>query len=199
MARSGSTARRSDRSRRLTSSRSAHTHTYTPECHSSRRPKPPAIPPERSASRRQQLHPSLSARALSLLADRASSPSPHTDTSASAHRSAHTTRLRSAFSQDFHYPLLSESDFDAKPMVLLCGQYSTGKTSFIKFLLEREFPGMHFRPPTRFSHMSHPTFPRSHLLFFSRVPRNARGTRAHHRSLPGTSLLRRIPSPNTRP
>ena len=24
-------------------------------------------------------------------------------------------------------------------MVLLCGQYSTGKTSFIKFLLEREF------------------------------------------------------------
>jgi hypothetical protein len=26
-------------------------------------------------------------------------------------------------------------------MVLLLGQYSVGKTSFIKFLLERDFPG----------------------------------------------------------
>ena len=177
----------------------AHTHIH------SRMPQQPApkatCHPTRAIGESAPAAPpiALRARSLSLLADRASSPSPHTDTSASAHRSAHTTRLRSAFSQDFHYPLLSESDFDAKPMVLLCGQYSTGKTSFIKFLLEREFPGMHFRPPTRFSHMSHPTFPRSHLLFFSRVPRNARGTRAHHRSLPGTSLLRRIPSPNTRP
>ena len=143
----------------------AHTHIH------SRMPQQPApkatCHPTRAIGEPAPAAPpiALRTRALSLLADRASPPSPHTDTSASAHRSAHTTRLRSAFSQDFHYPLLSESDFDAKPMVLLCGQYSTGKTSFIKFLLEREFPGMHFRPPTRFSHMSHPTFPRSHLLF----------------------------------
>jgi len=32
----------------------------------------------------------------------------------------------------FHSPPLSPSDFDAKPMVLLVGQYSVGKTSFIR-------------------------------------------------------------------
>ena len=29
--------------------------------------------------------------------------------------------------KDFHYPLLSDDDFEAKPMVLLVGSYSTGK------------------------------------------------------------------------
>src|SRR5690606_21164747 len=33
---------------------------------------------------------------------------------------------------EFHTPLLDEVDFMAKPMVLLVGQYSVGKTSFIK-------------------------------------------------------------------
>ena len=33
---------------------------------------------------------------------------------------------------DFHSPKLDEPDFDAKPMVLLVGQYSTGKTTFIR-------------------------------------------------------------------
>eukprot|EP00457_Paulinella_chromatophora_P002654 gb/GEZN01002659.1/.p1 GENE.gb/GEZN01002659.1/~~gb/GEZN01002659.1/.p1 ORF type:complete len:594 (-),score=89.74 gb/GEZN01002659.1/:568-2349(-) len=41
----------------------------------------------------------------------------------------------------FASPTLNNVDFDAKPMVLLVGQYSTGKTSFIKYLLERDFPG----------------------------------------------------------
>ena len=27
----------------------------------------------------------------------------------------------------FHYPLLTDDDFDAKPMILLVGSYSTGK------------------------------------------------------------------------
>ena len=31
-------------------------------------------------------------------------------------------------------------------------------------------PGICFRPPTHFSHMSHPTFPRSHLLFRPDLP-----------------------------
>jgi len=48
--------------------------------------------------------------------------------------------------QDFHSAPLSESDFDAKPMVLLIGQYSTGKTTFIKYLLEQEFPGCRIGP-----------------------------------------------------
>ena len=41
---------------------------------------------------------------------------------------------------------LDEADFDAKPMILLVGQYSTGKTTFIKYLLEQEFPGMRIGP-----------------------------------------------------
>ena len=32
----------------------------------------------------------------------------------------------------FHHPLLNLADFDARPMVMLIGQYSTGKTSFIR-------------------------------------------------------------------
>lgn len=46
----------------------------------------------------------------------------------------------------FHSPLLTDTDFHAKPLVLLLGQYSVGKTSFIKFLLERDFPGQRIGP-----------------------------------------------------
>lgn len=42
----------------------------------------------------------------------------------------------------FHSPYLRTSDFEAKPMVLLLGQYSVGKTSFIRFLLGRDYPGI---------------------------------------------------------
>ncbi|XP_021692252.2 EH domain-containing protein 1 isoform X2 [Hevea brasiliensis] len=47
---------------------------------------------------------------------------------------------------DFVSPLLTNSDFDAKPMVMLLGQYSTGKTTFIKHLLKRGYPGAHIGP-----------------------------------------------------
>ncbi|CAH0550297.1 unnamed protein product [Brassicogethes aeneus] len=47
---------------------------------------------------------------------------------------------------DFHSPKLEDNDFDATPMILLVGQYSTGKTTLIRFLLEREFPGMRVGP-----------------------------------------------------
>jgi GTPase SAR1 family protein len=46
----------------------------------------------------------------------------------------------------FHSPLLSENDINAKPMVLLLGQYSTGKTTFIQTLLGREYPGGRIGP-----------------------------------------------------
>jgi hypothetical protein len=36
----------------------------------------------------------------------------------------------------------TSSDFDAKPMVMLLGQYSTGKTTFIKHLLKTSYPGL---------------------------------------------------------
>ncbi|KAL6567515.1 hypothetical protein OROGR_001183 [Orobanche gracilis] len=39
---------------------------------------------------------------------------------------------------DFVSPVF---DFDAKPMVMLLGQYSTGKTTFIKHLLQCNYPG----------------------------------------------------------
>ena len=46
----------------------------------------------------------------------------------------------------FKYKIISSllqtnSDFDAKPMVMLLGQYSTGKTTFIKHLLKTSYPG----------------------------------------------------------
>ena len=47
---------------------------------------------------------------------------------------------------DFHMPPLVDADFESKPMVLLIGQYSTGKTSFIKYILERDFPGCQIGP-----------------------------------------------------
>ncbi|ESQ38179.1 hypothetical protein EUTSA_v10028561mg [Eutrema salsugineum] len=47
---------------------------------------------------------------------------------------------------DFASPALTNSDFDAKPMVMLLGQYSTGKTTFIKHLLGCEYPGAHIGP-----------------------------------------------------
>ncbi|XP_036624123.1 EH domain-containing protein 1-like [Trichosurus vulpecula] len=46
----------------------------------------------------------------------------------------------------YHSPSLLEADFDNKPMVLLMGQYSTGKTTFISYLLEQEFPCMRIGP-----------------------------------------------------
>jgi septin family protein len=38
--------------------------------------------------------------------------------------------------------LQTNSDFDAKPTVMLLGQYSTGKTTFIKHLLKTSYPGL---------------------------------------------------------
>ena len=53
---------------------------------------------------------------------------------------------RSCLYGDFHSPYLNSGDFEAKPMVLLIGQYSTGKTTFIRYLLERDFPGIRIGP-----------------------------------------------------
>lgn len=47
---------------------------------------------------------------------------------------------------EFYNSELTEGDFDARPMVLLIGQYSVGKTSFIRYLLERDFPGQRIGP-----------------------------------------------------
>jgi len=46
----------------------------------------------------------------------------------------------------FESPFLSDVEFDAKPQVLLVGQYSVGKTSFIRYLIGRDFPGQRIGP-----------------------------------------------------
>ncbi|KAG9282068.1 EH domain-containing protein 2-like [Astyanax mexicanus] len=47
---------------------------------------------------------------------------------------------------DFHSPSLEDADFDNKPMILVVGQYSTGKTTFIRYLLEQEYPSGRIGP-----------------------------------------------------
>lgn len=46
----------------------------------------------------------------------------------------------------FYSPPLTEAEIDAKPTVLLLGQYSTGKTTFITHLLGSDYPGSHIGP-----------------------------------------------------
>jgi len=52
------------------------------------------------------------------------------------------------FKYDYFYesPFLTDVEFDAKPQVMLVGQYSVGKTSFIRYLLGRDFPGQRIGP-----------------------------------------------------
>lgn len=51
-----------------------------------------------------------------------------------------------AFRSVLSETILDDPDFDAKPMILLVGQYSTGKTTFIRYLLEEDFPGIRIGP-----------------------------------------------------
>jgi hypothetical protein len=46
----------------------------------------------------------------------------------------------------FNTASLREADFTAKPTVLLLGQYSTGKTSMIEYLVGKPVPGAHTGP-----------------------------------------------------
>jgi EH domain-containing protein 1 len=67
--------------------------------------------------------------------------------------------IASKFSH-FNSPPLQSSDFEAKPMVLILGQYSVGKTSFIRSLLKQDSPGQRIGPePTtdRFTAIMHST------------------------------------------
>ncbi|XP_022657427.1 uncharacterized protein LOC111248775 [Varroa destructor] len=48
--------------------------------------------------------------------------------------------------EDFFSTPLEPAYFESKPLVLLFGEYSTGKTSFIKYVLGKEYPGMRIGP-----------------------------------------------------
>ncbi|KAJ2805571.1 hypothetical protein H4R21_001209 [Coemansia helicoidea] len=45
--------------------------------------------------------------------------------------------------EGFHSAPLTPQDIGSKPMVLLLGQYSTGKTTFVEYLLGEAYPGAH--------------------------------------------------------
>ncbi|KAJ1729638.1 hypothetical protein LPJ72_004871 [Coemansia sp. Benny D160-2] len=45
--------------------------------------------------------------------------------------------------EGFHSAPLTPQDIGSKPMVLLIGQYSTGKTTFVEYLLGESYPGAH--------------------------------------------------------
>eukprot|EP00429_Kryptoperidinium_foliaceum_P069833 CAMPEP_0176060608 /NCGR_PEP_ID=MMETSP0120_2-20121206/30210_1 /TAXON_ID=160619 /ORGANISM="Kryptoperidinium foliaceum, Strain CCMP 1326" /LENGTH=533 /DNA_ID=CAMNT_0017394153 /DNA_START=1 /DNA_END=1602 /DNA_ORIENTATION=- len=46
----------------------------------------------------------------------------------------------------FYSPPLTDADFCARPMVLLLGQYSSGKSTFIRHILGRDYPGLRIGP-----------------------------------------------------
>lgn len=55
--------------------------------------------------------------------------------------------LEESFKFDYFYsPPMTDSEFESKPQVLLVGQYSVGKTSFIRYLLGQDFPGARIGP-----------------------------------------------------
>lgn len=49
-----------------------------------------------------------------------------------------------SFNDLFLQTKLNDSYFDSKPIILLVGQYSVGKTSFIRYLLKSDYPGIQF-------------------------------------------------------
>ena len=48
--------------------------------------------------------------------------------------------------ENFTSNTMTDDEFDAAPMLLLVGPYSVGKTSFIRYILGREFPGQRVGP-----------------------------------------------------
>jgi EH domain-containing protein 1 len=86
--------------------------------------------------------------------------------------------LSSRYGQ-FHSPPLSPADFDAPPMILLLGQYSVGKTSFVKYLLGRDFPGIRVGPE--------PTTDRFHAILWG----------AQDKIVPGAALASQMDRPFT--
>ncbi|CAN0351088.1 unnamed protein product, partial [Ectocarpus sp. 12 AP-2014] len=50
------------------------------------------------------------------------------------------------FFGQFHYDAITDTELEAKSQVLVIGQYSTGKTTFIRHLLGADFPNMNIGP-----------------------------------------------------
>jgi hypothetical protein len=48
--------------------------------------------------------------------------------------------------EDFYTQSWTDSDFDGKPQVMIVGPYSAGKTTFIKQMIGRDYPGGRIGP-----------------------------------------------------
>lgn len=88
---------------------------------------------------------------VSLLTELATQPKDKTAMVSAKLKSIYTKAVlpiekRYKYDYFFESPFLSDVEFDAKPQVLLIGQYSVGKTSFIRYLLGRDFPGQRIGP-----------------------------------------------------
>ena len=51
-----------------------------------------------------------------------------------------------AFFNQFHHDAISDQELDAKPMILVVGQYSTGKTTFINTIIGQDYSGSFVGP-----------------------------------------------------
>jgi GTP-binding protein EngB required for normal cell division len=84
---------------------------------------------------------------------------------------------------EFYSPSWKPSDFDAKPLVLLLGQYSVGKTSFIRYIIGKDFPGARIGPE--------PTTDRFNAVMYGPEERILPGNAvAVDQSMPFSSLTR---------
>lgn len=48
--------------------------------------------------------------------------------------------------KEFHSPPIEDAFFTSKPMILLIGQYSSGKSTFVKYLIDKDYPGIRIGP-----------------------------------------------------
>src|SRR5699024_8928208 len=46
----------------------------------------------------------------------------------------------------FNSAPVDDAYFGAKPIILLIGQYSSGKSTFVKYLIEKDYPGIRIGP-----------------------------------------------------
>eukprot|EP00550_Attheya_septentrionalis_P000201 CAMPEP_0198290294 /NCGR_PEP_ID=MMETSP1449-20131203/8223_1 /TAXON_ID=420275 /ORGANISM="Attheya septentrionalis, Strain CCMP2084" /LENGTH=570 /DNA_ID=CAMNT_0043988787 /DNA_START=10 /DNA_END=1725 /DNA_ORIENTATION=+ len=61
-------------------------------------------------------------------------------------KSVYPVEKRHRYDYFYESPYLTDVEFESKPQVMLIGQYSVGKTSFIRYLLGRDFPGQRIGP-----------------------------------------------------
>ena len=78
----------------------------------------------------------------------------------------------------FHHNEIFDAELESKPTVMLVGQYSTGKTTFIRHLIGMEYPEMHIGPE--------PTTDRFIAVVYGEEPQTIKGNAA-------TAMVNQLP------